>query len=393
MAGTKRQKLVVKEGQKLQYDTIKVRLYPTELQKELFQKTFDCCRYIWNQMLSDQKEFYAATGKHFIPTPAKYKKEAPFLSEVDNQALIQEQNKLSQAFRVFFKDPNHFGHPNFKRKKDDRDSFSVCNCFSSSGSTLYISRDGVRMTKAGVVKAKFSRRPQSGWELKRLTVERTKSGLYFGYLLYGHVVQCPEPIRPTPKTSIGLKNSITHFYVTDLGDKADPPQWMKASEEKLKKMQRALSRMKPGSRNYLEQVQKYYALHEHIANQRRDYLHKESTRLANEWAAVCIRADSLEVLSQKMQLANISDYGFGMFREMLSYKLERQGKSLILVDRYTPTTRMCAACGCTSDAPVNWKRRTWVCPECGMVLDREQNAAENIKAAGLAQYMDTQKSA
>ena len=114
-------------GRGFQYTTLKVRLYPSEAQAELFEKTFGCCRYIWNQMLSDQQRFYVETGSHFIPTPAKYKKNAPFLKEVDNQALIQEHNKLSQAFRVFFKNPETFGYPNFKRKKSDRDSFTACN--------------------------------------------------------------------------------------------------------------------------------------------------------------------------------------------------------------------------------------------------------------------------
>ena len=99
------------------FTTIKARLYPNEAQAELFEKTFGCCRYIWNRMLADQQRFYIETDTHFIPTPAKYKKEAPFLTEVDNQALIQEHNKLSQAFRVFFKNPECFGYPNFKRKK------------------------------------------------------------------------------------------------------------------------------------------------------------------------------------------------------------------------------------------------------------------------------------
>ena len=117
----------VEEGRTLQYSTLKVPLYPNEAQAALFEKTFGCCRYIWNRMLSDEQRFYIETDRHFIPTPAKYKKEAPFLTEVDNQVLTQEYNKLSQAFRVFFKDPGHFGYPNFKKKKTDRDSFTACN--------------------------------------------------------------------------------------------------------------------------------------------------------------------------------------------------------------------------------------------------------------------------
>lgn len=107
----------------MQYSTIKARLYPNREQTELFENMFGCCRYIWNRLLADQQRFYLETDKHFIPTPAKYKKEVPFLKEVDNQALTQEYNKLAQAFRVFFKSPETFGCPKFKKKKTDRDSF------------------------------------------------------------------------------------------------------------------------------------------------------------------------------------------------------------------------------------------------------------------------------
>jgi len=192
------------DGRELRFDTIKVRLCPTPEQEELFEKTFGCCRYIWNRMLSDQEKFYEETGKHFIPTPAKYKAGAPFLKEVDNQALTQEYNKLSQAFRVFFKNPETFHHPRFKRKKDDRDSFTACNHELESGPTIYITKNGIRMTKAGIVRAKFPRRPRNGWKLKRITVDRTKTGKYYCYILYEHPVKEPEPVIPTSETTVGL---------------------------------------------------------------------------------------------------------------------------------------------------------------------------------------------
>ena len=135
-------------------------------------------------MLSDQERFYIETGKFFIPTPAKYKASAPFLKEVDNQALIQENNKLTQAFRLFFKNPESFGRPKFKRKKDDRDSFTACNHEFASGPTIYTTKDGIRMTKAGIVRAKFHRRPQAWWKLKRITVDKTRTGKYYCCILY-----------------------------------------------------------------------------------------------------------------------------------------------------------------------------------------------------------------
>ncbi len=377
------------DGRPLQFDTIKVRLYPTPEQAELFEKTFGCCRYIWNQMLADHEKFYEETGKHFIPTPAKYKAGAPFLKEVDNQALIQEHNKISQAFRMFFRNPA-FGYPKFKRKKDDKDSFTACNHDFESGPTIYITKDGVRMTKAGIVKAKFPRRPRNGWKLKRITVEKTKTGKYFCCILYEHPVKEPEPVIPTPDTTAGVKYSMSHFYVTDDGTKADPPRFLKESEEKLANIQRRLSRMRPGSRNYQEAVQKYRLLHEHIANQRRDYIHKESRRIANAWDAVCIRGDDMAAISRNALGGNLMEGGFGAFRECLRYKLERQGKQMLVVDRYYPSARICHKCGYTLTEAVNYKHRTWTCPQCGEQLSREVNAARNIKAEGLAHYFDSQ---
>ena len=377
----------MEDGKTIQYTTLKVRLYPNEAQAELFENTFGCCRYIWNHMLADQQRFYLETDKHFIPTPAKYKKEAPFLTEVDNQALIQEHNKLSQAFRVFFKAPETFGAPKFKKKKTDKDSFTACNHVFESGPTIYITKDGIRMTKAGIVKAKFSRRPQPWWKLKRITVEKSKTGKYFCAILYECGEKMPDPVTPAPETTIGLKYSMAHFYVADSGEMADPPRWMEKSREKLAKLQKRLSRMEPGSKNYQETVQKYRELHEHIANQRRDFIHKESSRIANGWDAVCMRDDALDEMARGVMLGNVYEAGYGMFRECLRYKLERRGKRLILVNRYGPTSRTCSECGFIQEA-VNYRRRTWACLKCGAVHNREVNAAKNIKAQGLARYFN-----
>lgn len=382
--GIKRSANTCQSQTAVQYNTIKVRLYPNAEQAELFQKTFGCCRYIWNQMLSDHEEFYYATDKHFIPTPAKYKNEAPFLKEVDNQALIQEHNRLSQAFRNFFRNPAAFGYPRFKRKKDDRDSFSACNHVMGSSATIYITRDAVRMTKAGLVRATFPRRPRSGWKLTRITVERSKTGKYYGYLLFACPVHKPETVEPTAERTIGLKYDLAHFYVTDDGVTADPPHWLKQSKEKAAAIQKRLCRLQPGSKNYQELVQKYRLLHEHIANQRRDFLHKESRRIANAWDAVCIRDDDLKAISEELGGNSARDTGFGMFRELLRYKLERQGKQLLEVGRYTPTTKVCSVCGAVNET-LSPKVRRWVCPVCGAEHRRGQNAAVNIKAQGLVQ--------
>ena len=335
-------------------------------------------------MLADQQRFYQETGQHFIPTPAKYKAEAPFLKEVDNQALIQEHNRLSQAFRVFFKNPETFGHPNFKRKKDGRSSFTACNHVFSSGPTIYTTRDGIRMTKAGIVKAVFHRRPQAWWKLKRITVSRTPSGKYDCSILYECGGRTPEPVIPRAETTVGLKYSVPHFYVADDGAMADPPHWLKQSREKLAGLQQKLARMEPGSKNYQQAVQKYRLLHEHIANQRRDFIHKESRRIANAWDAVCVRDTDLAELARRLKQPNVLDLGFGMFRECLRYKLERQGKAYIAVDRFAPAAKTCRACGCVNEK-LDAHDKVWTCPHCGAEISREVNAARNLRDMGLAQ--------
>lgn len=373
-----------KRGEKLEYTTIKVRLYPDAAQAELFEKTFGCCRYIWNRMLADQQRFYLETGVHFLPTPAKYKDEAPFLREVDNQALVQEHNKLSQAFRVFFKSPEDFNKPRFKRKKDDKDSFTACNHVFDSGPTIYLTKDGVRMTKAGIVRAKIHRRPQNGWQLKRITVEKSRTGKYYGSLLFAF--RAPETAASpvlTEENTLGLKYSASRFYVAGDGSSASLPPGLRDTQEKLAKLQRRIRRMEDGSKNQQEARRKLRLLQERLANQRKDFIHKESRRIANAWDAVCVRDESLPELA-RLTWGN-RNLGYGMFRECLRYKLARQGKTLIQVERYVPVTRTCSACGLVQEA-IPCRRPVWTCPGCGEVHNREVNAARNIQAQGLTQY-------
>ena len=248
------------------------------------------------------------------------------------------------------------------------------------------------MTKTGLVKATFPRRPRSGWRLTRVTVEKTRTGKYYGYLLYECPRQSHEPVTPTEETTLGLKYSIAHFYVADNGTMADPPRWLIESQEKLAEIQRKLCRMQPGSKNYQDMVQKYRLLHEHIANQRYDFIHKESRRIANEWDAVCVREDSLAVISEALGGKHVLTSGYGMFREILRYKLERQGKQLSMVDRFCPTTKTCSVCGLVNET-LEPKALSWTCSGCGTKHKREVNAAVNVKAHGLSQFQSMQEAA
>ncbi len=381
----------MKEEKIIRNTTIKVRLYPTPEQAALFEKTFGCCRYLWNQMLADEEKFYVETDVHFLPTPAKYKKAAPFLKEVDSGALATVHQNLRKAFQHFFKNPQAYRHPVYKKKKEGRDAYTVyCQYYpSGKGSNISLTKVGIRLPKAGEVKAKLYRKPLHWWKLKTATVSRTPTGKYFCSLMFACPVKAPKPILPTIENTLGLNYSLSHFYVDSEGQKADPPHWRKASADKLARIQRRLSRMQKGSKNYQEQLNKLQRLHEHIANQRKDFAHKESRRLADAWDAVCVKDTDLAAMSRSIQLGNVLDAGYGLFRLFLQYKLAWQGKAYIVVEKYFPSAKTCHHCGTVyDDLPVD--ARQWTCPSCGTVLDRARNGAENLRDQGLAEFYHIQ---
>ena len=379
-----------KENGCTQYTVIKVRLHPTAEQADLIEKTFGSCRYLWNKMLTDVQEFYAATDLHYVPTPACYKKEAPFLKEVDSQALCAVHQNLRKAFLDFFRNPSAFQYPKFKTKKAQKDSFTVYCRPYHTGPSIRITESGIQMPKLGALPANLYRKPPLNASLRFVTVTKTKSGKYFCSITFSCETKKPAEIVPAPERTLGLNYSLTRFYVDSEGGSPEQPQLARSSG-KLAKMQRKLSRMEYGSKNYEEQLQKVRLQYEHIANQRRDFIHKESRRIANAWDTVCVRNDEMNQLDRLATRGNVLDSGFGSFRECLRYKLARQGKQLLVVDRYYPSTRTCSVCGHVMPEEIPMKRRTWTCPQCGAKLKREANAAKNIKAQGLAQYFSVQE--
>lgn len=364
--------------------TIKVRLQPTIEQAELFEKTFQCCRYIWNHILADAEEFYAATDKHFLPTPAAYKKQAAFLKEADSQALCSVHQNLRRAFQNFFQHPERCGYPAYKNKDSPSDSYMTFCQHTKRGPTIYLTEDGVRLPKAGLVRAKIYRKPLHWWVLRSAVVSRKADGRYYCSLHYEYTVEQPKQAVPKAETTVGLNYSVPHFYVDSNGHRAAPPKWIRQSEGKLGRMRQRLSRMQHGSQNYQEQLRKIQRLSEHIANQRKDFLHKESSRIAEKWDTVCVKDTDLREMSKKIKLGNVMDSGFGRFRLYLQYKLARQGKNYVMVDSKYPSAKTCHICGHVNEA-LEMKERAWVCPVCGNTLQRSENGAVNIRDQGLRQ--------
>ena len=365
----------------LKQRAIKVRIYPSEAQKEQIAKTFGCCRFVWNQMLSDEQLFYDATGENFIPTPAKYKKAFPFLKEVDSLALANTQIDIKKALSGFF--GGNARYPRFKSKKNPKQSYTT-NCQGKDvHATVRLVHEGVRLPILDVVRAKIHRTPMPGWKLKSATVSGTRSGNYYCSLLYEYVEPVPAAIIPTEDTSLGLDYSSPDFYVDSEGRSPEKMRWFRESEEKLTKLQRRLSRMKKGSKNYAEQLHKIEVLQEHIAAQRKNFTHKESRRIANAYNAVCVEDINLRAMAGSLSLGkSTNDNGFGMFRSQLEYKLADQGKPFIKIGKWFPSTKTCHVCGFVNSEIVLGVQE-WDCPHCRTHHLRDHNAAINIKEKGL----------
>lgn len=364
---------------------IKYRAYPTEEQKVLFAKTFGCVRFVWNQMLNDEGRFYTETGTHFVPTPAKYKKEFPFLKEVDSLALANAQLILNKAFSAFF-DNETVGYPNFKTKKNSRFRYTT-NCQTHKkkdgtlSPTICIGKNYIRLPKVGDVKICKHRSPKNGWKLKSATIERTPADKYFISVLF----EFTEDIQPVEiKSAIGLDYSSPDFCVDSNGIHANYPRYYRQSEERLAREQRKLSRMEYGSANYMKQRLKVAKLHEKISNQRINFCHTLSTAIAKQYDAVFVEDINLRGMAGSLKLGkSTNDNGFGMFRNMLEYKLLEQGKIFAKVDRFFASSQICSVCGTKNPDVKNLAVREWTCSCCGTRHDRDQNAATNILYEGL----------
>ena len=367
---------------------IKYRLYPATEQAVMFAKTFGCCRKIYNLMLNDKLESYKTTGKFASVTPAMYKKDYPFLKEVDSLALTNAQLNLQGAFRSCFdksrKKQN--GFPKFKSAKRSRKSYTTNN----QHGTIEIKENSIKLPKIGEVKAAIHRNPEDGWVIKSATISQEPDGKYYASVLFeftAPVCSCEADIN----NAIGLDYASDGLYVDSNGNVGTNHKFYRESQKKLAKAQRRLSRMKGSkkgevkSNNYLKQLKKVNKIHNHTANQRRDNLHKLSTEIANRYDVVCVESLNMRSMANK-GFGNgkaTLDNGYGKFLEMLEYKLADRHKYFVKVDKWYPSSQICSCCGERNPLLKDLKIREWSCPACGVFHERDINAAVNILHEGL----------
>lgn len=354
----------------------KFRLYPNEEQKILFAKTFGCVRFIYNQMLSDKIAYYKETGMKLNNTPAQYKNQFEWLKEVDSLALANAQMNLQAAYNNFFRMPN-VGFPKFKSKKRDKDSYTTNN----QNGTISIIDKKLRLPKVGFVKIVQHRIILDNEKIKSATITRTPSGKYYASILVEYDKIIPE-IELSKDKAIGLDYTSHSFYVDSQGRKAEYPKFYHKVQGKLAREQRKLTNMKYGSNNYHKQKIKVARGYEKVANQRLDWIHKLSTQLARKYDIVCVEDINMQNMAMSLKLGkSTNDNGFGMFRNILSYKLANRGKTFVKIDKWFPSSKMCRHCGYINHK-LTLSERVWTCG-CGATINRDENAAINIMNEGL----------
>ncbi|MGW5147808.1 RNA-guided endonuclease InsQ/TnpB family protein [Rhodococcus koreensis] len=357
----------------------KYRFYPTAVQAEQLARTFGCTRYVYNRALAERTRAwsqeqrritYADTSK--MLTGWKRDAETAWLAEPSKGPLQESLRQLQGAFENFWR--KQTAYPQFKKKGQSKDSATYySNCFTYRGGQLRLAKQSEPLD------IRWSRPLPEGAVPSQVTVSRNARGQYHISILVEDTIPELEPVDRV----VGLDAGITSLYTLSTGEKITNPRHERRDRARLAKAQRALATKRKGSRNRAKARLKVAKIHGRIADRRRDYLHKLSTRLVRENQVIAVEDLSVRNMVKNRSLSRaISDAGWSEFRTMLEYKADWYGRRVVAIDRFCPSSKTCSVCGeVVSAMPLDV--REWAC-RCGVVHDRDVNAAKNILAVGLA---------
>ncbi|MBW8800903.1 MAG: transposase [Streptomyces sp.] len=367
-------------------------MYPDAAQQAGLARAFGCARVVFNDAVR-AREDARAEGKPFpkaaelskqLITQAKQTKARSWLGEVSAVVLQQSLRDAEAAYRNFFaslkgerKGPK-LGAPRFKSRKDNLQSVR----FTANARWNITGSGRLNLPKIGAVKVKWSRTlpatPSS------VTVVKDAAGRYFASFVLDTDPAADAARMAATDRTIGIDLGLTHFAVLSDGTKIDSPRFLRRAEKKLKKAHKELSRKQKGSKNRVKARLRVARAHARVADARREFHHQLSTKLISENQGIAVEDLSVKALARTRLAKSVHDAGWASFLNMLQYKAERYGRTLVRIDRFEPTSQTCSTCGAV-DGPKPLNVREWTCSACGTVHDRDHNAAINVKqAAGLA---------
>lgn len=354
------------------YKARKYRIYPTSSQKELIHKHCGSVRFLYNLALETKTMAYLGSKVNLSRYDLQkqlvdLKKELHWLKEINSQSLQVALLDLDTAYSNFFKGRADF--PKFK-KKSNRGSFNVPQNIIVENDLLIIPKfkEGIKMSL---------HRPIKG-TIKSATISVTPTGKYFVSILCDTKEKTPTKAPIIENTTIGIDLGIKNFAITSEGEIFENPKFLRKAQSKLKYVQRKYSKHK-GKRT----KKKLAKLHEKITNQRQDFLHKTSTKLIRENQTICLETLVVKNMVKNHNLAQaISDVSWSTFVSMLEYKADWYGKNILRIGQFAPSSKTCSNCGAINKE-LTLKDREWTCGNCSTVLDRDVNAACNIKSFAL----------
>jgi len=350
----------------------KYKLNLNQNQKTYFDKTFDACRLVYNLALQTKIQYYQSTkkslsGYDLIKQLPDLKKDCGWLKEPANMCLQQSILNMDNAYKRFYKGA---GFPKFKKKSSNQ------SCKYTENFDIDFNKNKILIPKIGWIK--FSKDREFLGKIKSITISKNACNYYFASILVD-----TETVKHTAITKkIGIDLGLKDFLTTSDGDKITNPKYLKSSEILLKKHQKRLNKKDKGSNRYNKQKLKIAKIHYRITNQRKDFLHKLSTKLINDNQIIYLEDLNISGMIKNHCLAKaISDVSWSEFVRQLKYKADWYGRQIIQIGRFEPTSKKCNCCGWINHS-LTLDIREWSCLDCGVIHDRDINAAINILKTG-----------